>query len=124
MLNFCKHNKMNDCFLIQFPVLPPCQELGAYGLWFGRETEGPDRSRGTVPLGGSPCRGDATLPQFSTLAKQSPQGQAGFRTDTRWTGGEREHFGLIFLLSGLKTLAIVYKTRRRRLWQAERRQTG
>lgn len=40
---------MNDCFLIQFPVLPPCQELGAYGLWFGRETEGPDRSRGTVP---------------------------------------------------------------------------
>ena len=34
-------------------------------------------------LGGPPCRGDATLTQLSTLAEQSPQGQAGFRTDTR-----------------------------------------
>lgn len=70
--------------------------------------------------GGPPCRGDATLKQLSTLAEQSPQGQAGFRTDTWWTGGERAHFGLFFLLSGLKTLAIICKTCRRRLWQVER----
>ena len=52
--------EMNGCFLIQFPALPPCQELGPYGVWFGRETEGPDRSRGGKHPWGSPPSGETS----------------------------------------------------------------
>ena len=83
---------------------PLCQKLGPSGSWFGRETEGPDRSRGGRYAGWPSLQGRCYLdtphaltaqgdPQPSLLS-QAPLRQSWFLS-TWGAGGHPERVGTV-----------------------------